>query len=157
MDTHARLLAELDTSRAAMRTAINPVDPAFEIYPGWTLHHLLAHITGWDAVTTQALEAVAYGSEYVIPGFKGINAYNARSVIARADLTLDQMREEWEIERVKLRTALNAVTADALEAVITLPWTQRGTPVQMVQVMIDHEHEHASELVTQHAGHRPRM
>lgn len=40
-----------------MRTAIEGLDLHVEIYPGWTLKEVLAHITGWDDAAIASLHA----------------------------------------------------------------------------------------------------
>ena len=57
MDERTHLLTDLDEARQRMRTAIEGLDLHVEIYPGWTLKEVLAHITGWDDAAIASLHA----------------------------------------------------------------------------------------------------
>jgi hypothetical protein len=146
-DEQTQLIEELDAARATMRTLIADLVPESEIYPGWTLRQFLAHLTGWDDVTTTTLRAHARGETPATPVSAGIDAYNAESVATRETLDLDHILKEWELAREELKAAIRAVTPEQMAAPLLLPWGRVSTVENLVRIMIHHEgEEHAEEL-----------
>lgn len=142
----ADLLRELDKSRDEMRVVLGLAEAAREIYPGWTIRQVLAHLTGWDEAVTASLRAFLEGSTAAIASYRGINEYNARSVETRADLSDEQTRREWEVARSELRAALEAIPESHLETEMTYPWGARGSLRELIGVIYSHEEEHAEEI-----------
>jgi hypothetical protein len=142
----ADLLRELDKSRGEMLGVLGMADVTHEIYPGWTLRQILAHLTGWDEAVTASLQAFLEGSDAAIASYRGINEYNARSVETRAALSYEQTRREWEIARVELRAALEAIPETQLDTEMTYPWGARGALRGLISVIYSHEEEHAEEI-----------
>lgn len=140
------LLQELGKSRGEMLTVLSLADAAQEIYPGWTIRQVLAHLTGWDEAVTASLRAFLEGSSAAIASYRGINEYNARSVETRADLSYEHTRREWEIARSELRAALEAIPESHLETEMTYPWGARGSLRGLIGVIYSHEEEHAEEI-----------
>ncbi|MBK9747484.1 MAG: maleylpyruvate isomerase N-terminal domain-containing protein [Chloroflexi bacterium] len=83
------IIKELDEGRAAMRAVIPQFDRERQIYPGWTIKHMLAHITGWDEAARTSLEAHLRHDEAMIPAYRGINEYNEESVRTRASYPMN--------------------------------------------------------------------
>lgn len=146
MKTRTQLVEGLDASHAAMQSLLNEVEKNWEVYPGWTIRQVLAHLTGWDEATTASIRAYIEGSEAAIASYRGINEYNARSVETRQDLSYEQTRREWELARDDLKAAINAIPHDHFGGEIMTPWGQRATIPQLVDVFIEHEKEHADEI-----------
>lgn len=140
------LLRELDKSRGEMLVVLGLADASREIYPGWTIRQVLAHLTGWDEAVTASLQAFLEGSTAAIASYRGINEYNARSVETRVDLSYEQTRREWEVARVELRAALEAIPDSQLDTEMTYPWGARGSLRDLIGVIYSHEEEHAEEI-----------
>jgi uncharacterized protein (TIGR03083 family) len=144
--TQKQLVEGLDASHAAMQTLLNEVEQNWEVYPGWTIRQVLAHLTGWDEATTASIRAYIEGGEAAIASYRGINAYNAQSVETRQDLSYEQTRREWELARDDLKTAILAVPDEKFDGLVMTPWGERATIPQLVDVFIEHEKEHADEI-----------
>ncbi|MBL8153589.1 MAG: maleylpyruvate isomerase N-terminal domain-containing protein [Anaerolineae bacterium] len=142
----ADLLRELDKSRAEMLLVLGLADRGRDIYPGWTIRQVLAHLTGWDEAVTASLRAFLEGSDAAIASYRGINEYNARSVETRADLSHEQTRREWEVARTELCAALEAIPESHLDTEMTYPWGARGSLRGLIGVIYSHEEEHAEEI-----------
>jgi hypothetical protein len=142
----AELLRELDEARALMQATRARASAHHRFYPPWTLHQILAHITGWDDATLAALRAHAGGHESGTPASEGIDAYNAQTVAEREDLAFEQVVAEWGVAREQLKAALEAMPPERLAAPLVLPWGGYGTVESLVRVMIHHEREHAEEI-----------
>jgi hypothetical protein len=151
-DEQDQLIQELDEARAIMHGLIVDLMPDSEIYPGWTLRQFLAHLTGWDDVTTATLQAHARGETPATPVSAGIDVYNAESVATREALQLDHIVKEWELARADLKTAIRALTPEQMAAPVLHPWGRVSTVEHLVRIMIHHEgEEHAEELRTMKA------
>ena len=46
MDEKTHLIQQLDEARAKMRAVLVDIDLRMEIYPGWTIKHVLAYLSG---------------------------------------------------------------------------------------------------------------
>jgi hypothetical protein len=146
-DEQNQLIQALDESRATMRSLIGDLTPESEIYPGWTLRQFLAHLTGWDDVTTTTLRAHARNETPATPVSAGINAYNAESVATREALDLDHIVKEWELAREELKAAIRTLSPEQMAAPLLHPWGHVSTVAKLVNIMIHHEGvEHAEEL-----------
>jgi uncharacterized protein (TIGR03083 family) len=146
-DRREELIQRLDTARATLQELLDKIPPETEIYPGWTLRHFYAHLTGWDDAVTAALRAHAAGQTPATPAVKGVDAYNAESVATRSTLDYARIVREWHLAREELNAALRDLPLEKLDEVVLYPWGPTGSVEKMVGVLIWHEgEEHADEL-----------
>jgi uncharacterized protein (TIGR03083 family) len=117
-----------------------------EIYPGWTIRHVLAHITGWDEVTTVSLRAHAGGDEPGAPVTEGIDVYNAQAVATREALSYEQIVKEWELARDELKSVIREMPPSKLDEALLFPWGPTGSIAQLVAIFVEHEEDHAREI-----------
>ena len=66
-----------------MQAELIGLDPHMPICPGWTIKHLLAHLIGWDEVTTACLQSLLAGPGAGYSAARDMNGYNAQSVATR--------------------------------------------------------------------------
>jgi uncharacterized protein (TIGR03083 family) len=142
----AALIQELDDARQKMQAELVDLDPQMPICPGWTIKHLLAHLIGWDEITTTTLRAYAQGNELATPTARDIHDYNARSVATRALLDYNPVVKEWELARDELKAALLAIPDEKIAKPLMFPWGPTGTIREIVDIFAGHELEHAEEL-----------
>jgi len=145
MEEKERLIQQLDTARAKMQAVIKDIDLHMEIYAGWTIKHVLAHIAGWDDATASSLRAHAGGDDPATPAVRGIDFYNAQSVATREALTYDHIVKEWMLAREQLKAAITDMPPEKLGQPLLLPWGDTGTTAQVVAIFASHEEEHAEE------------
>jgi hypothetical protein len=146
VEEKTRLIQQLDAARAEMRDVLVDIDREMEIYPGWTIKHILAHITGWDDATIASLRAHAGGNEPGTPATEGIDAYNAASVATREALGYDRIAREWELARDQLKAAIEDMPPEKMAEPLLFPWGATGTVAQIVGIFTRHEYEHAAEI-----------
>ncbi len=146
MKDKATILKEFDQARGHMRTVLLQANPKMGIYPEWTIKELLAHLAGWDDATIQALQALELGNEPPLLAMRGIDFYNSQTVAERAELNYDQIVKEWELIRKQLIALLNEMPEELVQKQIVTPWADIMSVASMVQVMIDHEEEHAEAV-----------
>jgi hypothetical protein len=86
MDIRDQLIQELDDARARMQALISEIDSEIEVYSGWTVKELLAHITGWDDLVINTLNRHLTGAAPVMAVNRGIVFYNSTTVSEREGL-----------------------------------------------------------------------
>jgi len=145
-DEKARLIQQLDESHTKMQAELTDVDTELEIYPGWTIKQILAHIVGWDEAATAALRAHAGGQEVGAVAAAGIDFYNDRSVTTREFLTYDQTVREWGLAREQFKAAIRELSPDKLSAPMLFPWGETGAVEFLVRIFEHHETRHAEEV-----------
>ncbi len=146
MKDKATLLQEFHQVRGHMRAALASAGPHMTIYPEWTIKELLAHLAGWDDATILALQALEAGEEPPLLAMRGIDFYNAQTVAERSSLNYDQIVREWELVREQLVKLLAGMPDDLVSRQVVTPWGEIMPVAYMIQVMIDHEEEHAEAV-----------
>lgn len=142
-----QIIQILTLSRREIRQAIDQIDPTSQIYPGWQLRELLAHIAGWDQLLAKCLSAHANGERFSRPGFPETDEFNRQSIEARADLSTEQVSADWETRREELIAVLGAMPPERFEQPLIFPWGQVGTVEDILRGFASHERRHAEEMV----------
>ena len=140
------LLQRMDETRSKIETLLPKVDPDKEIYPGWTIKDLLAHMTGWDDATIDSLRAHVIGRPPSVPAILSLDEYNNSTVSSRKDLDYDQVLKEWRLTRQVLRTIIEKMPEDKFFSPIVVPWGNKATVTYLVDMFRDHEEEHAQDV-----------
>jgi uncharacterized protein (TIGR03083 family) len=146
MEEKEHLIRQLDAARDELRAVLEDVDTQMTIYPGWTIKHVLAHITGWDDASTASLRAHASGEDAGAPASRGINYYNAESVATREALSYAHVVKECELAREELKTILEEMPPEKYRELMLFPWGDRGRIAELVTIFVEHEVEHAEEI-----------
>jgi hypothetical protein len=146
MDERARLIQQLGQAHAKMRAVLADVDTQMEVYPHWTIRHVLAHLAGWDDSSIASLRAHAAGDVPATPASRGINVYNAQSVETREALSYEQTVKEWELTHDQLKAVIKEMPPEKLTEPLVFAWGPTGTVAQLVEIFADHEEEHAEEI-----------
>ena len=100
------LFNRLDKARSKIEELLPKIDPHKEIYPGWTIKDLLAHMTGWDEVAIDSLQSHLGNRPPTIPAIHDLDEYNALTVSSRKDMDYEPVLKEWRLSRQVLRTIL---------------------------------------------------
>ncbi len=139
------LTQRLKEKREVLESLVAEAPPAKEIHAGWTIKEFLAHLSGWDEVIIEALQAHARG-EPVDMTVGGINAYNAKAVHARASLSLDQVIDEWQATRGRVMKTLKDLPDEKYNQQFVFPWGETGTVAYFIDIFVEHEEYHANHL-----------
>jgi len=140
------LLLSFEETRLKIEKLLNKSDLNKELYPGWTIRHLLAHITGWDEATIESLRAHIAGQPPIIPADKGINEFNSRTVKARQNMDYVQVIHEWQSQRKLLRVIIEKMPKDKFVEPLIFPWGIKGTVASLINILREHEEEHAQDI-----------
>jgi len=115
------LLHRMDETRSKIEELLLEIDPHKEIYPGWTIRDLLAHMTGWDDATIDSLRAHAVGRPLSISAIRSLDEYNALTVSSRRDLDYAHVLKEWRLTRQVLRTIIEQLPEAKFFSPIIVP------------------------------------
>lgn len=117
-----------------------------EIYTGWGLKDLLAHMSGWDDVVIEALHAHTKNEAVSTSVTTGIDTFNAKSVTPRNSLTFRQVKKEWKTTRENLVQALDDLPDEKFNQPLTFPWGEKGTVAYLIEIFVEHEEIHGKHL-----------
>jgi len=87
------LVNRLKERRQEMESLLPEAPTDKEIYTCWTLKELLAHMSGWDDVLIEALQAHKNNEPVSTSVTTGINNYNAKTVTTHKSLTFEQVKK----------------------------------------------------------------
>lgn len=152
MDAKAKLIQDLESARERMRRVVANADPNTSIYDTWKIKELIDHLTGWDDLVVEMLEAHAAGEPPPTTTIKGLDHYNANSVTTRGTLQLAHSIREWERTRELVLKALREMPDERFEVEMDFPWGESGSVVQFIGIFSHHENEHAEEIERLIAG-----
>ena len=141
------LIEELGQARSEMERAVSAVDRQQEICPGWTVKQVLAHISGWDAVGISTVQAHVAGELPPPLEARSIDAYNAYVVAGCETLTFEDVVTNWKRARMQLETAIREAPPEKVEDEVRFPWGETGTIAWYVSILVEHEREHAKEIL----------
>ncbi len=141
------LLHRLDETREIIEEILPRIDKTREIYPGWTIKNMLAHMTGWDDATIDSLRSHVVDRPPSIPAIRSLDEYNADTVSSREDLDYDQVLKEWRLTRQVLRTLIEQMPVDKFLEPLVVPWGEKTTVAFLVEMFRDHEEEHVHDIL----------
>lgn len=147
MDLNAVYINRLNETRAGLESLIPRVNANKMIYPNWTLKELLDHITGWDEMVLDTLNAHLEGRMPANPAEKGIDAYNVLSIQKRSGLTLADSYTEYTVIRQHLTGIIRLASAAKLAELIVVPWGGKATVSEFLEIFAHHEEEHTADLL----------
>jgi hypothetical protein len=140
------LLHRLDETRDGIEKLLPIIAPTKQIYPGWTIKDLLAHMTGWDDATIDSLRAHVIGRPPSVDAIRSMDEYNDLTVSSRKGLDYDQILKEWRMTRQVLRTIIEQMPEDKFLEPLIVPWGDKATVTFLVEMFRDHEEEHAHDI-----------
>jgi hypothetical protein len=141
------LLDRMDETRSKFEELLPEIDPHKEIYSGWTIRDMLAHMTGWDDATIDSLRTHVVGRPPSIAAIRSLDDYNALTVSSRKDLDYDHVLKEWHHTRQVLRTIIEQLPEDKFNCPVIVPWGEKTTVTYLVEMFRDHEEEHTREIL----------
>jgi hypothetical protein len=141
------LIHRLDETRARIEDILPRIDPEAEIYPGWTIKQMLAHMTGWDDATIDSLRAHVVGRPPAVEAIRSLDEYNLSTVTSRHDLKYEQVLKEWRLTRQVLRTLIEQYPEDKFLEPVIVPWGEKASVTYLVDMFRDHEEEHLADMI----------
>jgi hypothetical protein len=141
------LLHIMDETRGRLEDLLPQIDLRKEIYPGWTIRDLLAHLTGWDVATIDAISAFLNGTPTSISDIRNLDEYNALSISARTGLDDGQIITEWRLTRQDLRRLVEQFPEASFDVPIPVPWGGKSTVSDLMGMFCDHEDYHTQDVI----------
>jgi uncharacterized damage-inducible protein DinB len=142
-----QLILILNHSRQELLKVLARVDTDQEIYPGWTIKEVLAHVAGWDACVAASLEAHSRDEHSSTNASLEPDIFNQQSVADRETFTYEQVLEDLEAQRQKLNLVIGEMAEEKFQAPALFPWGQVGAVEDVVRGFAAHERRHAEEIV----------
>jgi hypothetical protein len=142
-----KLLDLMDDTRTKIEVLLPQIDPHNEIYPGWTIRELLAHVTGWDIACIEILRAHEEERPTSLADINDLDEYNVMSISTRSGLDDDQIIKEWRSTRQALRTILEEYPGEKLYTPVTVPWGRRSTVTHLMEMFCRHEKSHTRDVI----------
>jgi hypothetical protein len=141
---------ELAASRQHLNHVLDQVGDRWDtqVYSdgaAWTVQQLLTHLAISDKGQTNVVMGIAEGRE-VVPADFDLQRYNQRSVEKRADLTVEQARNEMLASREQFNSWLDTIDEATLEKQGRHASLRILSVAQFLQVMADHERDHANDI-----------
>ncbi len=146
MSDRVTYIKRLEAARAEMREIVKYAQDNPTIYAPWHMKEVLDHITGWDDAVIASIRSLLAGEPPATPASRGINAYNAETVSSREAIPYEVTQREWETSRAVLLDLIRRMTEEQLHAHFVLPWGDRGTIEDLVEIFAEHEDTHAKEI-----------
>ena len=140
------LLHRLEEARIKIEELLPEIDPENEVYPGWSIKHLLAHITGWDDISIDVLRSHAMGCPSLIPAIHSLDEYNELTVSSRQGLSYEQILNEWRLKRQVFREIIEQLPEEKFLEPVAVPWGRMETVTRLVNIFYHHEEEHAQDI-----------
>ncbi len=141
------LLHRLDETRQTIENILPALPKNNEIYPGWTIKEMLAHMTGWDDATIDSLRAHVVDRPPSVPAIRSLDEYNLGTVSSRNELDYEQVLKEWRLTRQVLRTIIEQMPADKFLQPLVVPWGEKTTVTFLVDMFREHEEEHIHDIL----------
>jgi hypothetical protein len=143
-----KLIQRLDEARGEVIALLPRVELLHEkeIYPKWTIKEMLAHMTGWDDLVIEFVGAFSRGEQPYTPAYRMIVEYNDESVETREPLDYHQTHAEWQSTRERLRKSLRSFPDERFDQIFLLPWGDKGTVTDLVDVFIHHDSTHFKHI-----------
>lgn len=141
------LLHQMDGTRSKIEELVLEIDPHKEIYPGWTIRDILAHMTGWDDALIDSLRAHVAGRPPSVSTIRSLDEYNALTVSSRKDLDYEHVLKEWRFTHQMLRTIIEQLPEEKFFSTIIVPWGEKATVTNLLDIFRDHEEEHTRDIL----------
>lgn len=140
------LINRLNNARKELVDTLGSISPEAGITEAWTVKEVLAHIAGWDQVSTQAIQTLIAGQAPRVTVPQGIHAFNAEMAAAWMGKNYQQALQEFNLSRQAFIMAIESLPENLVDAEFTLPWGGQGTLEQIVDILAKHELEHIEDL-----------
>jgi hypothetical protein len=79
---------------------------------------------------------------------RGPDYYNEQSVLERADLSYEQILQEWRFARQQFCDLVRAMTPEQFARPLIFPWGLNGTVTDAILGLLAHEQEHVHQIRT---------
>ena len=148
LDIRNLLFEQMNATRLIIEDNLSLIDPRKEIYPGWKLRELLAHMTGWDDAIIAALRAHIDDLPLYLSGIDSLDEYNATSVSSRKEWDDNLIFNEWRETRQKLCQIIEHMSEDKFSSPVAVPWGGISSVMDLMELCREHETEHATDILT---------
>jgi uncharacterized damage-inducible protein DinB len=155
MKSKHKLLDDLEAARVELLLTIEGLSEQEMVRPGvvgeWSVKDTLAHIAAWDKEIRTVVHAFVTQENpvfgYKISGKQGFAKWNAREVEKRRDLSAVQILAEMEGARRELVKLVEGLPEEQLSREVVPPWRWPKTVRRNVEILAEHDREHAEQII----------
>ena len=144
------LIAGLDRRRTEARALVESLPPELKIYDDsdWRLRDLIIHLTALEADMIQALQKAMEGAAFQVDlrGQATVSELYELRRRERSGESWQQLLDEWQRVRQRLRGLVLAYPADRMETRFSTPFFQESNLFEAVQACNTHESAHLAEI-----------
>ena len=147
------LITDLTEARGALLSAAIALPQADRDTPflgAWSVHDIIAHLTGWDVANLEAIGAIMQGR---LPAFYAHydadwRMFNAELVAQHKQATLDETIGEAQASHQVLLDALDTLPADDVigDHGVRSPRGRRVTVEMLLRAETGDEHKHGEQI-----------
>ncbi len=141
------LINRLSETRLIIENILPEIDVHKEIYPGWNIKDLLAHMSGWDEVVVDALRAYLDDRQTPAAPIHSLDQFNDSSVSSRKDMDFEQVISEWRLTRQQLCKVIEQLPESKLSSPVAVPWGGKPTVTDLVDIFYEHEESHTQDIL----------
>jgi len=153
-----KLLQLMEDTPAKMEVMLPLVNPCKEIYSGWTIREVLAHVSGWDDAIIEALNAHIEGRSLSLPNISDLDEYNEMWFSSRTGQNNEQVLEEWRSYRQILRTIIEEMSEAKFSIPVSVPWGGKSTILDMIKMFCEYEDTQTRDVqIWLHHPEKPLM
>ncbi|GEM_PF-1115859 len=148
MDEKGEFLRQLDESQQAALALLSQIDDAVMIYEDgqWRVKDVIAHVAVWETELLRSLHAYRRGGAYQIENYESVDDYNAFAASAKQFVPLADTLADWDATRRWLKIHLSAVSAEAFDDELMMPWGEEETVRELFKAVLSHAEEHIEDI-----------
>ncbi len=160
--TRREMLSLLDDTARETRALLSSLDPERVIHTderAWRVRDILGHLAVWNAEAARSMEAHAHGKEYhCIASEAEYYEFNGPAALRRRAWSMEQVWAEYDLAHEQLRRNVESLPAEKWSTEMLYPWNLRGTPEDLILIMMKHEAiDHCSLVAAATARDRGRQ
>lgn len=150
MDQH-KVLDRLARARAQLLSAIEGLGQVemttLHVTGTWTLHEILAHISGWAAWDLETIKAIWQGEHPDLSVIRDVDDFNRHLVTQRSSSSLDEILAEMQETHVAMQDFLGSIPNRHLFEAGPFSGPYWNTLAEWLQVAWEHEEEHTAQIL----------
>lgn len=149
MSSIPAIISDLEYSRSDLLRSIEGLSQRemtrLEVYPGWTIKDVLAHVVNWDERVIKILPLILQNRASEVPGVE-VEEHNREAVEAWQDRPLADVLAAIKMTHRQILEMISQIDHKEID----LRRDRRGRPITIrsyvIAVMAEHERQHAAEI-----------
>ncbi|MCX6025578.1 MAG: DinB family protein [Chloroflexi bacterium] len=145
------MLSLLNVTRRETRLALFGIDSERVVHHdnrAWRVRDVVGHLGVWNGEAARSLRAYAEGGDYrCITSEAEYDEYNGAAADERRTWTIERVWAEYEASCDQLKLLVETMPVEKWIGKMLYPWNERGTILNLIEVMMKHEVDHREIVV----------